>query len=250
MDPRVALLTEFCRELVPDKVKIEAEHFGFDFLEQLLSEGGTLDYGELTDTRMVHRYKLVGVSELRMVQFLQLHVLKQLNVCRYFGTERNDVFCYNIDNNRKLDNTTLIPQVIVARDTLRECLIDLGCKPLILASGRGYHVWLRLNEAVENARLHEFMIATAARALLPLVARGDDHRIVKFSFYPDINAIDGVSLRVFGSEHCKSKVFSHVFTPEGLLDEEASWAHFEDFMRNKTTPTATIERALTKLAIA
>ena len=43
-----------------------------------------------------------------------------------------------------------------------------------------------------------------------------------------------MSLRLFGSDHAKNKVFSRVYTRDGLLDEEASWKAFEDHMREKT----------------
>ena len=247
MDTRVALLKEFSRGFIKGKAKIEAEHFGFPFLEWLLSGGSALEYGELTDTRLLHKYKVVDISESRMDELIQLHVLKQFNVCRYFGTEQNDVFCFNIDNNHKTDNTAIIPEMSLALDTLRTCLLGFGCEPLIVASGRGYHVWLRLDEPMENTLLYGFMIATAARALLPLAVRGDNHRAVKFSFYPDINVVDAVSLRLFGSEHAKNKVFSHVYTPDGLLDEDGSWKYFERFVREETTSAATIISALDEL---
>lgn len=118
---------------------------------------------------------------------------------------------------------------------------------MIVASGRGYHVWLRLDEPMENTLLYGFMIAAAARALFPLLVRGDDRRAVKFSFYPDINVVEEVSLRLFGTEHAKTKVFSHVFTPNGLLDEDDSWKYFEHFVRHQTTTAATIRSALDEL---
>jgi len=246
MDPRVALLKEFSRSFIRGKAKIETELFGFAFLE-LLSDVGALEYGELTETRLLHKYKIVDIPDHKMDELIQLHIMKQINVCRYFGAKKNDVLCFNMDNNHKTDNTTIIPEMSSALDTLRTCLLGLGCEPLIVASGRGYHVWLRLDEPMENTLLYEFMIATAARALLPLLARGDNHRAVKFSFYPDINVIDAVSLRLFGTEHAKNKTFSHVFTPNGLLDEDDSWKYFEHFVRNKTTPAATIKSALDEL---
>jgi hypothetical protein len=91
------------------------------------------------------------------------------------------------------------------------------------------------------------MVRTAARAVLALRIGGYDHQIIKFSFYPDIQVNDVVSLRLFGSEHAKNKVFSHVFTPEGLLDEADSWKYFEHFLRNKTTSAATFRSALHEL---
>jgi hypothetical protein len=247
MDPRVALLKDFSKSFITGKAKIETEQFGFAFLEQLLSEGGTLEYGELTDTRLLHKYKIVDISERRMDELIELHILKQLNVCRYFGRESNDVICFNMDNNHKTDNTAIIPEMSLALDTLRTCLLDVGCEPLVVASGRGYHLWLRLDEPMENTLLYGFMVAAAARALLPLVVRGDDHRAVKFSFYPDINVIDAVSLRLFGTEHAKNKTFSHILTPDGLLDEDDSWKHFERFIRDKATSAATLRAGLDKL---
>jgi hypothetical protein len=247
MDPRVTLLKEFSRGFVSGKAKVETEQFGFEFLEWLLSDGGALEYGELTDTRLLHKYKIVDIPEHRIDELIQLHIAKQLNVCRYFGTERNDVFCFNMDNNRKTNNTAIIPEMNVALDALRSCLWGFECKPLIIASGRGYHVWVRLVEPMENTLLYDFMIATAARALLPLFIRGDDHRAVKFSFYPDINIIDEVSLRLFGTEHAKNRTFSQVLTPNGLLDENDSWKYFEHFVRNETTSTATIRSVLAEL---
>lgn len=247
MDPRVALLLDFSHGFTKDKAKIEAEQFGFDFLDLLLLNGGELEYGELTDTRLLHRYKVVGITESKMAQLLQLHVLSQLNVCRYFGAEKNDVLCFNLDNNHLRNNLELIPQLSLALETLRARLLSVDCEPLIVTSGRGFHVWLRLDELVENRLLNDFMVAAAAQALLPLVVGGEDHRAVKISFYPDVKVVDAVSLRLFGSEHAKTGRFSHVVTPDGLLDEHASWKYFEQFVRRKATPRSRLLSALPEL---
>lgn len=247
MDPRVSLLKEFSRCFVPGKAKIETERCGFDYLERLLSGGAALEYGELTSTRLLHKYKVVDVPDHRMDELLQMHVMKECNVCRYFGTDENDVMCFNMDNNHKTNNTIIIPEMSLALGALRTCLQDLGCEPLTIASGRGYHVWLRLDEPVENALLYSFMVRAAARALLPLLTGGYDHHTVKFSFYPDIKVNDVVSLRLFGSEHAKNKVFSHVHTPQGLLDEAASWTYFEHFVRSAATSAVTFRAALNRL---
>jgi hypothetical protein len=247
MDPGVSLLKEFSRGFVAGKVKVETEQFGFAYLEQLLSDGATLEYGELTSTRLLHKYKIVDVPDHRMDELLQMHIMKECNVCRYFGTRKNDVFCFNMDNNYKTNNTVIIPEMGLALGALRKCLRDLGCEALTIASGRGYHVCLRLDEPAENKLLYNFMLHAAARALLPLRTGGYDHHTIKFSFYPDIKVNDVVSLRLFGSEHAKNKVFSHVLAPEGLLDETASWKYFEHFVRNKTISTAKFRAALDEL---
>jgi hypothetical protein len=53
---------------------------------------------------------------------------------------------------------------------------------------------------------------------------------------------------LLGSEHAKNRVFSHVFTPEGLLGEGNSWEYFEDFLRNKTISQAKFTAAAGALA--
>jgi hypothetical protein len=249
MDPRVTLLKEFSREFTRGKAKIETEQFGFAYLERLLSDGATLEYGELTATRLLHKYKMVDIADHRMDELLHMHIMKECNVCRYFGAEKNDVFSFNMDNNFITNNTVIIPEMSLALDALRKCLLDLGCDPLIIASGRGYHVWLRLDEPVENKLLYSFMVRAAARALLPLRIGGYNHKTIKFSFYPDIQVNDVVSLRLFGSEHAKNKVFSHVFTPEGLLNEGDSWKYFEYFVSNKTISTSEFKSALDELLL-
>jgi hypothetical protein len=249
MDPKVGLLRDFSRCFVPGKAKIETEKFGFAYLERLLSGGATLEYGELTSARLLHKYKIVDVPDNRMDELLEMHVMKECNVCRYFGAEKSDVLCFNMDNNHRTNNTVVIPEMSIALGALQTCLQSLGCEALTIASGRGYHVWLRLQEPVANALLYRFMIRAAAHALLPLLTGGYDHRTIKFSFYPDVTVNDVVSLRLFGSEHAKNKVFSFVYTPEGLLDETASWTYFEDFVRTKAISTATFRAGLDKLGM-
>ena len=152
MDPRVKLLKEFSQAFIPGTVKVETEQFGFPFLEELLSDGVELEYGELTPSRLLHKYKLVNVPEHRMNELLGAHLGKTCNLCRYFGAEANDAFCFNLDNNRKTDNTRVIPEMELAVRMLRDCLRNLEFEPLIVASGRGYHVWCRLEQAADNKR--------------------------------------------------------------------------------------------------
>lgn len=129
MDPRVELLKEFSRGFIPGTAKIETGQFGFPFLDELLSGGIGLEYGELTATRLLHKYKLVNIPGRRMEELLQMHVNKACNVCRYFDARANDVFCFNLDNNHKTDNTVVIPEMDLAVRSLGACLRDLGCEP-------------------------------------------------------------------------------------------------------------------------
>jgi hypothetical protein len=248
MDPRVTLLQEFSHGFVPGSAKIETEQFGFPFLEELLADGARLEYGELTATRLLHKYKLVNLTGRQMDKLLQRHVNKECNVCRYFDAGANDVFCFNLDNNHKTDNTRVIPEMNLAVGALAQCLRDHGCEPLIVSSGRGFHVWCRLESPVANDRLSGFMLHAAVRALMVFHGSGCDHREIKFNFYPDAKTHDVVSLRLFGSAHAKTRAFSRVLAPDGLLGEEDSWACFEDFLRNRTISLATFAEASASMA--
>jgi hypothetical protein len=243
MDRRVGLLLEFYRGLPGDRAKVETEERGFAFLERILVDGVTLEYGELTLSRLLHKYKLANLPEPRLVDLLEAHVAKRCNVCLYFDDHANDTFCLNLDNNHKTDNTRILPEMALAVRTLRERLTSLGCEPLVVASGRGYHVWCRLGARVENDVLYRFMLHAGATTMAALHHAGHDHRTVKINLYPDIRTRDVVSLRLFGSEHAKNKVFSYVVTPEGPLDEEASWRAFEEYLREKTIPEPVFRRA-------
>lgn len=243
MDPRVGLLKEFYQGLPTDRIKVETLCYGFPFLDQLLAGGAKLDYGELTLTGTLHKFKLSGVPGSRVDDLLRAHVAKECNVCLYFGGLTSSLFCFNLDNNHKENNTAALPEMDLAVRVLRGQLAELGCEPLVIASGRGYHLWVRLDAAVENASLHGFMIRCAARALAAFAETGGDHCQIKFNFYPDPRTENTVSLRLFGSDHAKTRVFSHILAPSGLLDEPASWAWFEDHLRHRTVPAATFAAA-------
>lgn len=236
MDRKVALLREFYRGLPKDRAKVETVRHGFPFLEELLSGGATLEYGELTLHGLLHKYKLANVPEGRMTGLLEKHVRNECNVCLYFGDRENSLFCFNLDNNHKTNNTAIIPEMGLALEFLRDSLEGLGCEPLVIASGRGYHVWCRLSGPVDNDRLYDFMLRSAAKAAARLHARGGDHNRIKFNLYPDRRIRDVVSLRLFGSVHAKNQVFSFIATRQGLLDEQASWERFERYMGEGTIP--------------
>jgi len=130
---------------------------------------------------------------------------------------------------------------------LRDLLEDHGCRPLVLASGRGYHVWCRLDATVENGLIYTFMLRLAAKTVARLHAAGRDPSRIKFNLYPDRRIRDTVSLRLFGSLHAKNRLFSRVLTPAGLVDEEASWALFEEHLCRGTTGAGSFRAACTLL---
>ncbi|HVU15358.1 MAG TPA: hypothetical protein VHD32_00425 [Candidatus Didemnitutus sp.] len=250
MDHRIALLNAFYRGLPRDRAKIETSAFGFDFLERLLGTDTRLEYGELTLSGVLHKYKLAGISAAHMDRLLHDHVAQTCNVCLYFDEVANDVFCFNLDNNHKTENTVVIPEMECAVRALRDLLTGLGCEPLVIASGRGFHVWGRLQQAVPNGRLHEFLLRAAVKTLARLHAEGLDHQQVKINLYPDKRLQGAVSLRLFGTAHAKNKVFSRVLTPEGLLDEADSWKCFEEHLHRRTIGPEAFDAAAAELARA
>jgi hypothetical protein len=234
MDPRISLLKEYYRGLPMDRAKLETHDYGFAYLERLLTDGIALEYGELTLSGLLHKYKLVNIPAHRMDDLLLAHVEKRCNVCLYFDDRANRTFCFNLDNNHKENNTLIIPEMVLAVRLVRETLERLGCVPLVVASGRGYHVWCRADHAIDNVRLYEFMKHVCVGAMAALHGEGHNHLNVKFNVYPDPRTRDTVSLRLFGTEHAKNKVFSRVLTPDGLLDEASSWRSFEENLRGQS----------------
>ena len=243
MDRRIALLREFYRGLPKDRAKVETRRYGFAFLDELLSDGVTLEYGELTLTGLLHKYKLANIPEHRLDGLFRSHVAKESNLCLYFGDRSSDLFCFNLDNNHKTNNTVVIPEMELAVTVLRDHLAGLGCTPLVLASGRGFHLWCRLEGPVDNDRLYEFMLRSAAKAVAAVNRSGRDHNRIKVNLYPDRRIRDVVSLRLFGSEHAKNRVFSRVLSPGGLLDEKDSWAWFERYVKGGAVSLETFDRA-------
>jgi hypothetical protein len=171
-----------------------------------------LEYGELTLSRLLHKYKLARIPERRMDEFLLSHVEKACNVCLYFDGRANDTFCFNLDNNHQVNSSALIPEIEFAIGVLVEHLRGLGCEPLVVASGRGYHVWGRLDGPVANERLYDFMLRSAVTTVAALHREGLDYHRIKFNFYPDPRISNVVSLRLFGSLHMKNQVFSRILT--------------------------------------
>jgi hypothetical protein len=182
-----------------------------------------------------------------MDEFLLSHVEKACNVCLYFDGRANDTFCINLDNNHQINSSALIPEIEFAIKMLVEHLRGLDCEPLVVASGRGYHVWGRLDGPVANERLYDFMLRSAVTTVAALHREGLDYHRIKFNFYPDPRISNVVSLRLFGSLHMKNQVFSRILTSDGLLDEAASWEYFADYLRNKTVAVARFHAAYESL---
>jgi hypothetical protein len=248
MDPRIELLKAYYQGLPRDRAKVETREFGFPLLERLEKDGITLEYGELTLSGLLHKYKLANIPAHAFDRLLESHLEKRCNVCLYFDTEANSTFCFNLDNNHKENNTALLPEMEIAVQTIRDLLARVGCEPLVIASGRGYHVWCRAERPIANDRLYDFMLRVAVRAMVAIHAEGRDYHRVKMNVYPDPRTRDTVSLRLFGSEHAKNGTFSQVLSQSGkLLDESSSWESFERHLHVGTLGLDEFERALEAL---
>jgi hypothetical protein len=231
MDPRAELVKTFYAALPRDRLKLETRDHGFAFLDEMLATGMTLEYGDRVLCSDIYKYKFENVPESKMDDLLSAHVRKQCNVCLYFSPDANSLFCFNLDKSPKF---TELPEMALAVGLLREFLVDAGCEPLVVLSGKGYHLWGRLAAPVSNDALCKFMMRAMAKALYGLHQRGMDHDRISARFYPDPRTLDKISLRLFGSDHVKNKTFSRVMTPDGLLDEEDSWRAFEEHLKAKS----------------
>jgi len=248
MDPRIGLLKAFYRGLPRDRAKVETDEHGFPFLARLLAGGTVLEYGELTLSGLLHKYKLAQVPEHRMDEHLAAHVAQTCNVCLYFNERANDLFCLNLDNNHRATSGGPSPEMEFAVRRLGEVLRDAGCDPLVVASGRGYHVWGRLEAPVANDRLYDLMLRAGVATAGALHRAGHDHHRVKFNFYPDPRTHHVVSLRLFGSRHARTREFSRILAAGTLLDEAASWEYFAAYLRDQTISLARFEGARASLA--
>jgi hypothetical protein len=242
MDNKVKLLQEFFAGMQKDKVKVETKAHGFDYLEELVALGAVLEYCQLS-LNLVHKYRLLQVPPGQLTGLLQDHVKQQCNVCLYFSPEENTVFCLNLDNNHKDNDREVIPEMVFAVNNLTADLAQLGICPLIIVSGRGYHIWCRLAQPVNNEKLHWFLLRLVAKTMAAMHNQGYDYQMVKFNMYPNNKIVQLVSIRLFGSKHVNNEEFSSVFTVDGLLSEAESWDFFADYVKNHQISPAVFAQA-------
>lgn len=243
MDSRTELIKAFYAALPKDRLKLETRDHGFSFLDGMLGAGMALEYGERVLLSDIYKYKLAKVPEWKMDELLSAHVRKQCNVCLYFRHGANSLFCFNLDKTPKAGDSPDLLEMTLAVTLLRDILTDLGCEPLIVQSGKGYHLWCRLEEPAGNDDLYNFMMRAMAKALYGLHRQGLDHNKINARFYPDPRTLNHISLRLIGSDHIKTRTFSQVVMPNGMLDEESSWQAIEDHLKTKGTSPEAFQRA-------
>ena len=228
MDRKLALLTKFYGGLPKDRAKVETLCHGFAFLEDMLSDGTSLEYGELTLSGKLHKYKLANIPPRRMEALLRAHLEKECNVCLYFDDRANSLFCFNLDNNHKVNNTAILPEMEVAVRSLWQYLARLGCEPLVIASGRGYHLLVRkLDGPVDNDLLYDFMLRLAAKTLAAIHEKGYDFNKGEDQPLPrpqDPGRGFSAPLRVRSREEQGVRPGSS--PPRACLIEQGSWTRF------------------------
>jgi hypothetical protein len=224
-------------------MKLELKEWGFDFLDTL-TKGATLDYGELTN--YIPKYRLSNMHPKVFNYLLLQHIKKNCNVCLYFDRTANNAFAFNIDNNQKHNKDECTEEVKATVQILTHILNDVGIEPLVYASGRGYHIWVRLDEKIDNATINGFMTSVCAWTDVVLHRNNLDYNKVSVGMYPHKDEGQTHSLRIFGSNHIRRKTFSHVCTPE-VLDEDASWNYFWDYCINKVITKKQFADACRKL---
>lgn len=240
-DSRVELLKQFYSSIDKTTMKLEVLDYGFDFIKTMENAGITVDYVELKG--IIHKYKFKNIKPLIYDYLIKQHIEQSGNVCGYFHKTHNNVFAFNLDNAHKDKNTEPTSQMKATVQIMRKYLNAVGIEPLITNSGRGYHLWVRLDKPIANEKIQDFMIKINARTQVTIGDFGMDKDKIMISMYPNKDTTYG-SLRLFGSKHVKNQEFSHVITKDGVLDEMQSWIYFSNYINQHTITEEQLERAL------
>jgi len=237
MDSRIILLNKFY-SIDKTKAKIESRDKGIEYLDSL-QKNSVFEYGEFKNG--IYKYKLSDISSTRFDEMLNEHIETKFNLCAYFNKERNNNFAFNLDYSGMPTN-----DVKVATLLLMQNLIKLDIYPLIIKSGRGYHMWCKIDEKIENTKLTSFMTKLKQVSIFKTKRDGFDTENVNCTQYPRAN-INDISLRIFGSSHIDTGMFSSVVTEininDKLLDISESWNYFEWYINNRTITKACFDNA-------
>ncbi|MDQ7092932.1 hypothetical protein REC12_04970 [Desulfosporosinus sp. PR] len=238
MDRKVMMLYEFYTGLDQEQVKIETKLHSLDYLKEL-SAKAKLEYCELSGK--VYKYKLSGVSQDFYRELLKDHLDKKSNLCAYFRDKESSLFAFNLDSKSEWKDKIKIAALYMA-----DSLLKVGIAPLILKSGHGYHFWCRNSVPVPNSKLQIFMSLIKKSTIQQMMLKGIETNDLQCTCYPRPNGKD-VSLRLFGSKHMRTGMFSSVVTridaEDTILGEEDSWRYFDRYLREFTLAEKTFAKA-------
>lgn len=227
---RVGLLRQFYNSLDTAIVKLECRNYDFETLETI-QKSGTIDYSEVK--RCIAKHRISNLQAKMFPGVLYGHVRGSWNICGYWHPERNTVFAMNFDdeNGNKMQEMNYI---IATAGVMLEKVFKIPS--IFVSSGRGYHLWIRTAEPVENYILRSFMYNFKHRILEYAKNDGFDITGIGIYCYPMRN-VTANSLRLFGSIQTRTKEFSHIYTldREYALSENESWDYFERYLRNCST---------------
>lgn len=222
---RANLLRQFYSSMDKTKAKIEVFSWGWKFLNTMLMTGITLDYGEYTNG--IPKYRFSNVNSQATDIFLYSHIKQCCNLCGYFDDKANSICAFNIDT----DTKELLAIVEKAAFILAHNLNVLGIEPLVLKSGRGFHVWCRFEKPIENMKLKSFLLFH--QIIISKQLYGFNN-LINFSMYPNAVENHTHSLRLFGTKHIRTELFNSVWDGHSILDEEKSWLYFERYIQRPT----------------
>ncbi|SDF86176.1 hypothetical protein [Sporolituus thermophilus] len=220
---KLALLKKFYSCMKPNILKLEVNDFGFDFIDIMRKAGVVVDYVDFK--KDIHKYR-IRVSPAVYDYLLKHHIAQNGNVCGYFDDYANDLLCFNIDNRgMSQEETYLVAEYVYIYLKLENIL------PLMVESGRGYHIWVKLGEKQNNEKIYSFSRRIVGFVMDCLKDQNIDTEKVFITLYPTPGYTQGYSLRLFGSKHIRTGEFSRVVLPGiGILDENESWRYFGEYV--------------------
>ncbi len=242
MSDKLELLLRFYRTADKTQAKLETADFSAELLERL-RRIGTVDYAEFKNGTF--SFRLSGLRSGTFEALAGEHLAGRGSVCCYFDRRANDLFAANVDSEFMEPRDAKIFTLYYT-----EGLTRYGLHPLITRSGHGYHIWCRLQSAVENAALRELTCFFIVRAAALTVRKGGDLSHLQCICYPRGEQND-ISLRMFGGRHPGSGRFCPVATAVGpadtLLSEEDSWLFFERYLEHAPVSSEAFAQALARV---
>jgi hypothetical protein len=233
MDAKLELLKEFCPGLQLEPVKVETQDYGWGFLNEVLREGGELDYGEAAGQEALYKYKFCGLPERTVDRLLRRHIGQTCNVCFYFSKGANASCCINLDVNLRVCDANIGAEMSLLVRSLISSFSRFGVATLVVASGHGYHIWCRFTERIDNDHLFQWMLRSTANAIGEIYATDFDRDRIRAYLFPDPRVLRMASLRLFGTRHTTTGMFSRVFAKGELLDESDSWSVIQDYLAHR-----------------
>lgn len=242
MNERSLALNKFCHNFDTTQIKIETKLSGLEFLAKLTSQA-TLDYVEFK--KNIHKYRLSQIPPTLFTDLIEKHINCRLNLCVYFAKQRSNKLALNFDQAKRHTVDVKISALIAT-----SLLSQLDLSPLLIYSGRGYHLWCTFNRDIANEDLVRFLQNIKSIIAYEVKIRGGNPENVNLTCYPGIDTGKN-SLRLFGSNHVKTGRFSSIVTQiavdDVMLNANDSWNYFTNYINTKVTLTNTFDKAAAQL---